>query len=58
MNRQEYRQEAVKEVKRLIARHASASALFDEMNKKGSMDNAAYFLDKMEEFEKRILEYI
>lgn len=58
MTRQEYRQEAIKEVKRLIAKHASASSLFDEMNKKGSMDNATYFLNKMEEFEKRILEYI
>lgn len=58
MTRQEYKQEATKEVKRLIAKHAAASSLFDEMNKKGSMDNATYFLNKMEELEKRILEYI
>ena len=58
MTRQEYKKEAIKEVKRLIARHAAASSLFDEMNKKDSSDNATYFLEKMEEYEKRILEYI
>lgn len=58
MTREEYKKEAIKEVKRLISRHAAASSLFDEMNKKGSSDNAAYFLEKMEEYEKRILEYV
>ena len=58
MTRQEYKKEAIKTVKRLIARHAAASSLFDEMNKKGSTDNATYFLEKMEQYEKEILEYI
>lgn len=58
MTRQEYKKEAIKTVKRLIARHAAASSLFDEMNKKGSTENALYFAEKMEKYEKEILEYI
>ena len=58
MTRQEYKQEAIKEVKRLLSKHAAASSLFDETSKDGNNENSTFFLNKMKEFEKRILEYI